>query len=109
LLLPLALGKKVKPVQFFGFNNTPSWPLEEGYSKWILNLYYPWHHSPADEHMQPTFAQFLANHYTSDHITSSIRAAISRARYNLQDVEVDSNPLDHQGHGPNSTPTENNR
>jgi len=102
------LDKKEKPVQFFGFNNTPQWPLDESYSKWILTLYYPWLQSP-EEHQQPSFAEFLANNYTSYHIPSSIRAAISRAKYNLKEVEVENNPLDNRGSGPNFTPTENRR
>ena len=28
--------------QFFGYNNTPTWPLSENYSKWTLILYKPW-------------------------------------------------------------------
>ena len=28
--------------QFFGYNNNPSWPLSEEYSKWMLTFYKPW-------------------------------------------------------------------
>lgn len=38
--------------------------------------------------MQPTYAMFLSKNYNSDHIPSHVRAAISRARYNMGDVEV---------------------
>jgi PIF1 helicase. len=98
------LEKKQKPVQFFGFDNVPTWPLTEKYSKWILTLYYPWVQSPEELH-QPTFASFLTANYMSDHIPSHIRAGIHRARYNLGNVELDGHHLDRQGAGSDLTPT----
>jgi hypothetical protein len=91
-------------VQFFGFDNVPTWPLTEKYSKWILTLYYPWVYT-AEELQQPTFASFLTANYMSDHIPNQIRAAIHRARYNLGKVDLDGHHLDNQGAGADLTPT----
>jgi hypothetical protein len=97
---------KVKPVQFYGFHNKPKWPLEEQYSKWILTIYFPWCDS-VDELAQPTFAEFLTKNYTSPHISSRVRAAISRAKYNLGDVDVTESTIDITRGQHHSTPTDN--
>ena len=34
---------QVRPVQFYGYYNKPTWPLNESFSKWTLTLYKPWH------------------------------------------------------------------
>ncbi|KAL7537702.1 hypothetical protein ACHAXR_008006, partial [Thalassiosira sp. AJA248-18] len=39
-------SNKRTPPQFFGYDNTPTWPLSETFSKWTLTLYRPWRQSP---------------------------------------------------------------
>jgi hypothetical protein len=95
---------KHKPVQFFGFNNQPSWPLDEVYSKWILTIYHPWIDNP-DELKQPTYADFLSIHYMSSHIPSTVQSGISRSRHNIRGIDVRESSLDNAGAGASYTPT----
>ena len=35
-------------VQFFGYNDRPSWSLFDNYSNWTLALYKPWKYKPEE-------------------------------------------------------------
>jgi hypothetical protein len=93
-----------KPVQFFGFHDQATWPLDDAYSKWILTIYYPWLHTP-EELQLPTYADFLTKNYTSSYIPHTIQANISRARNNVRSVDTSDSYLNTGGVREIFTPT----
>ena len=83
--------------QFFGYHNTPSWPLDENYSKWTLTLYKPWIKSTnelkaEDDTFTTTLEKFM---YNSKLFPDRIRAEILRAKrkeiYDVPDFVYDLN------------------
>ena len=93
------IGKKKGDIvcQFFGYHNTPSWSLNENYSKWTLTLYKPWIKSTnelkaEDDTFKTTLEKFM---YNSKLFPDRIRTEILRAKrkeiYDVQELVYDLN------------------
>ena len=73
-------GKKIIP-QFFGFNDHPTWPLEESYSKWNLVLFKPWREQIETlKGRHTTYADALWDYIYEENFPASKRFQILRAK-----------------------------
>ena len=82
------LKKPIIP-QFFGYNNHPSWPLKEDYSKWMLTLYKPWRlHNDETKDNYQDFKSSLIDYMWNENFPRSILHSILRCKLNLLD-EID--------------------
>ena len=81
---------KDRPPQFFGFNDKPSWPLTEDYSKWILTLYKPWRQSSDElKHSNGTYKSTLETYMHDAQFPQRIKTAILRVKRNEKAVKLD--------------------
>ena len=96
-------GKKIIP-QFFGFNNHPTWPLEEAYSKWNLVLFKPWREKNETlKEGYTTYAEALWDYIYDDKFPALKRFQILRAKRKEKPPDLSS--ADYFGGEQRNTPT----
>ena len=72
--------KKETIPQFFGYNNYPSWPLTEDYSKCTLTIYQPWRNNVSDLKVDGSYAKALEQFMTNKMFPGSIFHEIMRMK-----------------------------
>ena len=81
-------GKEIIP-RFFGYNNRPTWPLKEEYSKWTLTLFMPWEKSVDELKAENgTFATALEKYLWDEEFPAFTRNEILRVKRNETSVDT---------------------
>ena len=90
--------------QLFGYNNYPTWPLNEDYSKWKLTFFKPWrNHVDEVKSGRDSFRESLEAYYFNDNFPPRTRTEILRVEQNESSVDLTALNLDVGGI--ESTPT----
>ena len=81
---------QVRPVQFYGYYNKPTWPLNESFSKWTLTLYKPWH-KDIDElkAIDGTFKTSLEQYMYDPMFPSRLLSEILRVKIQQKPVDIE--------------------
>ena len=66
--------------QFFGYDNSPTWPLKEEFSKWMLTFYKPWRKSVDELKLNGSFSDGLVAYMNDPMFPSSIYFEILRIK-----------------------------
>ena len=92
--------EKWRPVLFYRFYSTATWPLDEKYAKWIVTIYYPWEVSieqllvPTIEGDLSTYAKYLMESImTGKFQNHSVTLEIMRAKMNVKKVNISESNL----------------
>mmetsp|Transcript_3966 Transcript_3966/g.8935 ORF Transcript_3966/g.8935 Transcript_3966/m.8935 type:complete len:1042 (+) Transcript_3966:4059-7184(+) len=83
-------NKKKKTVpQFFGFTDTPKWPLTEEYSKWVLALFKPWRGTIESLRTDESYVKTMELFLWDDDMPFIKRAAILRCMRGEKGVDTE--------------------
>lgn len=99
-----------KPIQFFGFHDKATWPLEESYAKWMLIFFKPWRENidtlKGDDN---TFVSGLERFMYDPKFPARKLAEILRAKRNLGSIDVSEGADIQIGGADDITPTTDER
>ena len=82
-------SSKVIIPQFFGFKDVPTWPLEEEYSKWMLNIFKPWRASSEElRYTDGTYSSTLVEFLVDPLFPARKGSEILRAKLKVHGVDT---------------------
>ncbi len=95
-----------KPIQFFGFHDKATWPLDETYAKWMLTFFKPWRENiDTLKGVDGTFVTTLEQFMYDPQFPARKRAEIQRAKRIQDNFDASEGAHMHPGGGDDFSPT----